>query len=217
MMVFFTRYFKKINLKKFSHYARLSIVFLLLNTASSAFAASSININYAELQPFEDSYALSADIDIDFDEAIEEAVSKGVALHFLIEFQVVKPWKYWFDDEIVTVSKSVTLSYHALSRQYLVNHSTHQKSFETLDEAKDALMQISNWKVMDKSFIEKTEAYNAALLVRLDQSKLPKAIQVDAIGSEKWNLTSQKYEWALKEANSKELINLKEPSVKDLK
>ncbi|MES2580563.1 MAG: DUF4390 domain-containing protein [Pseudomonadota bacterium] len=217
MMVFFTHYFKKANLKKLSQYARYSIVFLLLNTASAAFAASSININYAELQPLDDSYALSADIDIDFDDAIEEAVNKGVPLHFLIEFQVVKPWKYWFDDEIVTVTSSVMLSYHALSRQYLVNHGAHQKSFETLDEAKDALMQISNWKVMDKSLIEKSEAYNAALLVRLDQSKLPKAIQVDAIGSEKWNLTSQKYEWALKDANSKELINLKEPSVKDLK
>ncbi len=215
MMVFFTRFFKKPKLKKLSHYARLSIVFLLLSTASSAFAA--INIKYAELQPLDDSYALSADVDIDFDDAIKEAVNKGVPLHFLIEFQVVKPWKYWFDDEIVTVSKSVTLSYHALSRQYLVIHGAHQKSFETLDEAQDALMQISNWKVVDKSLIEKSEAYNAALLVRLDQSKLPKAIQVDAIGSEKWNLTSQKYEWAIKDANSKDLINFKEPSVKDLK
>lgn len=216
-MGFFTRCCKKLNPKKLSHYARSGIILLLLNIASSAFAASSININYAELQPLDDYYALSASVDIDFDDAIKEAVNKGVPLHFLIEFQVVKPWKYWFDDEIATVTRSATLSYHALSRQYLVSHGTHQKSFETLDEAKDALMQISNWKVMDKSLIEKSEAYNAALLVRLDQSKLPKAIQVDAIGSEKWNLTSQKYEWTLKEANSKELINLKEPSVKDLK
>jgi hypothetical protein len=140
MMAFFTHYFKKTNLKKFNHYARFSLVFLLLNTASAAFAASSINVNYADLQPLDDSYALSADIDIDFDDAIEEAVNKGVPLHFLIEFQVVKPWKYWFDDEIVTVSRSVTLSYHALSRQYLVNHGAHQKSFETLAEAKDAIL-----------------------------------------------------------------------------
>jgi hypothetical protein len=35
--------------------------------------------------------------------------------------------------------------------------------------------------------------------VRLDQTKLPKAIQVDAISSEKWNLTSQKFEWTLKD------------------
>lgn len=212
MMGFFTHCCKKLN-----HYARFTIVFLLLNTASTAFATSNININYAELQPLDDYYALSASIDIEFDDAIKEAVNKGVPLNFIIEFQVVKPWKYWFDDEIVTVSKNVTLSYHALSRQYLVSHGKHQKSFETLDEAKDVLMQINNWKVVEKSLIEKNKAYNAALLVRLDQSKLPKAIQVDAIGSEKWNLTSQKYEWALKDANSKEIINLKELNATDSK
>lgn len=211
MMVFFTPYFKKLN-----HYACFSIVLLLLSSASVAYAASSININYAELQSLDDSYSLSADINIDFDNEIEEAVNKGVPLNFLIEFQIVKPWKYWFDDEIVTVTKNITLSYHALSRQYLVSNGAHQKSFETLHEAKDALMQINDWKVINKSLIEKSEAYNAALLMRLDQSKLPKAIQVDAIGSEKWNLTSQKYEWALKDANSTELNSLKASSVKEL-
>lgn len=222
-MVFFTRCFRRISLKKnhlspiklaikLRRYAGLLMAFALLNVSSIAFAASSIIINQAELQPLDDYYALSADVDIFFDEAIVEAVSKGVPLHFLIEFQVVKPWQYWFDDEIVITSTSVSLSYHALSRQYLVNHGAHQKSFETLDEAKDALFEIYNWKVLDKSLIEKGETYNAALLVRLDQSKLPKAIQVDAIGSEKWNLTSQKYEWALKDlagkdANSKDSTN----------
>jgi len=233
-MVFFTRFFKKLNLqkpgfkkpnlkktsfKKLGHFIRLSITFLFLNSASHAFAASSIIINQAELQPIDNFYALNADVDIDFDDAIEEAVNKGVALHFLIEFQVVKPWKYWFDDEIVTTSNSVSLSYHALSRQYLVNHGLHQKSFETLYEAKDALLEISNWKVLDKSLIEKGEVYNAALLIRLDQTKLPKAIQVDAIGSDKWNLTSQKYEWSLKDLTNKEPNNkeqsVKEPNAKD--
>lgn len=213
-MVFFTHFFKKHNFKKLGHFVRLSIVFLLLNSTSQAFAASSIIINQAELHPLDNFYALNADVDIDFDDAIEEAVNKGVALHFLIEFQVVKPWKYWFDDEIVTASNGVSLSYHALSRQYLVNHGMHQKSFETLYEAKDALLEISNWKVLDKSLIEKGETYKAALLIRLDQSKLPKAIQVDAIGSDKWNLTSQKYEWPLKDLNNKEQI-IKEPSFKE--
>lgn len=203
-MVFFTHFFKKTNFKKLGQFTRLSIAFLLLNSASNAFAASSIMINQAELQPLDNFYALNADVDIDLDDDIEQAVNKGVALHFLIEFQVVKPWKYWFDDEIMTVTKSVILSYHALSRQYLVNYGMHQKSFETLYEAKDALLEINNWKVLEKSLIEKNEVYNAALLIRLDQSKLPKAIQVEAIGSEKWNLTSTKYEWVLKDLNSKE-------------
>lgn len=169
---------------------------------SIAFAAdSSIQIKRAELQLQDDYYSLSADADISFDKEIEEAVNKGVPLNFLIEFQIVSPRKYWFDDEIVTTSQTVTLSYHALSRQYLVNRGAHQQSFETLSEAAQELAKLNEWKVVEKSLLEKGEAYKAALLIRLDQTKLPKAIQVDTIGSEKWNLTSQKFEWSLKELN----------------
>jgi hypothetical protein len=169
---------------------------------SIAFAAdSSIQIKRAELQLQDDYYSLSADADISFDKEIEEAVNKGVPLNFLIEFQIVSPRKYWFDDEIITTSQTVTLSYHALSRQYLVNRGAHQQSFETLSEATQELAKLNEWKVVEKSLLEKGEAYKAALLIRLDQTKLPKAIQVDTIGSEKWNLTSQKFEWSLKELN----------------
>jgi hypothetical protein len=189
-MAFFMRYFKKIS------------ILLLLVTASLALAAAnSINIKSAELQPLEDYYSLSAEVEISFDAEIEEAINKGVPLNFLVEFQIVSPRQYWFDDEIVTTSQNVMLSFHALTKQYLVNRGAHQKSFETLSEAKLELAELSDWKVVEKSLIEKNEVYNAALLIRLDQTKLPKAIQVDAIASEKWNLTSQKFEWALKELN----------------
>ena len=231
-MAFFTPYYKKI-----SYCIRLGTVFSLLSAFSIAsIASSNINIKLAELQPLDDFYALSADIDIDLDDAIEEAVNKGVPLNFLIEFQVVSPRKYWFDDEIITATRGVMLSYHALSRQYLVNRGAHQKSFETMDEALQELMVIEDWKVLDKSLVEKNEIYNAALLVRLDQTKLPKAIQVDAIASEKWNLISQKYEWSLKDlsnrdSNNKDFNNkdssnkelttkepiVKEPALKSLK
>ena len=162
-------------------------------------AASSIQIKSAELDQQEDFYSLDADVEINFDKEIEEAVNKGVPLNFLVEFQIVSPRKYWFDDEITTKSKTFSLSYHALSRQYLVNHGAHQLSFETIGEAANELGNLSDWKVVEKSLLEKGELYNAALLIRLDQTKLPKAIQVDAISSEKWNLSSQKFEWTLKE------------------
>ncbi len=205
-MAFFTRYFKK-----------TSLFLCLACVLSFAFAAeSSIQIKHAELQPQDDYYSLNADVDINFNDALEEAVNKGVPLNFLIEFQIVSPRKYWFDDEIVTISHSVALSYHALSRQYLVNRGAHQKSFESLSEARQELAQIKDWRVLDKSLLEKGGNYKAALLFRLDQSKLPKAIQVDTISSEMWNLSSEKFEWSLKELNSKESSS-KELSGKELK
>ena len=185
---------------------KLSFLLLLICAATLAFAADSgINIKSAELQAQDDYYGLNADVDMTFDKEIEEAINKGVPLNFLIEFQIVSPRKYWFDDEIVTVSQTVSLSYHALSRQYLVNRAGHQQSFASLSEAMNELLTLNEWKVVDRALLEKPDVYKAALLIRLDQTKLPKAIQVDAIASEKWNLSSQKFEWTLKEASGRVL------------
>ena len=193
-MAFFMRCYKKTSF--------LWMLVWFLSATTLAFAAdSSIQIKSADLQLQDNYYSVSADVAIDFDDEIEEAINKGVPLDFLIEFQIVNPRKYWFDDEIITAYKNITLSYHALTKQYLVNSGDHQKSFETLSEAKQELAELSDWKVAEKSLLEKNENYNAALLIRLDQTKLPKAIQVDAIASEKWNLSSQKFVWSLKDLN----------------
>jgi Domain of unknown function (DUF4390) len=190
----------------FMHFYKKLSLLLLICFSTFAFAAgNSIVIKSAELDLQDDYYGLNADVDMTFDKEIEEAINKGVPLTFLIEFQIVSPRKYWFDDEIVTASQNVSLSYHALSRQYLVNRGAHQLSFSSLNEAIHELVVLDDWKVADKNLLEKPEVYNAALLIRLDQTKLPKAIQVDTIASEKWNISSQKFEWTLKEASSRVL------------
>jgi Domain of unknown function (DUF4390) len=190
-MVSFMRFCKKI-----------SCFFALMFVCMYAFSASSsIVIKNADLKLVDNTYIMSADSELAFDESIEEAINKGVPLNFLVEFQLVSPRKYWFDNEIVTTSSNFTLSYHALSRQYLVSHNGHQTSYETLSEAKLELEQIDDWKIFEKSLVEKKQGYKASLVIRLDQSKLPKALQVEAIGSESWDLKSQKFDWLPKELN----------------
>lgn len=156
---------------------------------------SIINVRSASLVPLEDTYALNADLDMKFSEKMEEAISKGFALNFLIEFQLAKPRKYWFDDEVVTVTHRVTLSYHALSRQFLVIRGDQQKAFVRLDEATDDLSEVIDLKLFQKSEVEKGEHYRAAILVRLDPRKLPKVVQGDTIGSDDWKMSSQRFEW----------------------
>lgn len=164
--------------------------------ASLAWAsASNLLIKSAELQPVDDAYVLHANFEVNFSSAVEEALSKGIPLTFLIEFQVVSPRQYWFDHEIITTSTKVVLSYHALSRQYLVNRDNHQDIFTSLQEAKDDIASLHDWLVLEKSLLKKGEAYNAALRIRLDQSQLPKPLQVEAMGSEHWNMVSQRFRW----------------------
>lgn len=181
-------------------YKKISVFLGLMAMLNVAMASTnSIEITAAELDAVDNAYVLNAEFDIDFDKTLEEAINKGITLSFLVEFQIVKPSKYWFDDEIVTVRRQITLNFHALTRQYLVSYDQHQKSFETLAEALHALMRIEQWKVAPKNILEKGETYQAALLMRLDKDQLPKAIQVDALSSENWNLASEIYTWPFKD------------------
>jgi hypothetical protein len=188
MTASFTRYYKKINVTVIF----LSLLFLV--TAASA-SDSRLIIKSAELVSSDEQYLLNADFELNLSEEVEDALNRGVQLNFLVEFQLTSPRKYWFDDEIITVTNNVALSYHALSRQYLINRNKHQQSFVNLAEAKAEFTRLREWKVFDKSLLKDDETYLAALRVRLDQSKLPKPIQVDALGSEQWNMISQRYRW----------------------
>jgi len=194
MMVYFMPYYK--SAKRFL--AHIFLIFLTLSIAFSPIvnaASSGIHIKSAELLAVDESYSLSTDFDISLSPVIEDALNKGVPLTFLLEFQLSSPRKYWFDDEIVTQTQFVTLSYHALSRQYLVNRSGHQQSFSNLQQAKDDISNIKAWAVVDKKLLKKGESYIAAIKVRLDQTKLPKPVQVEAIGSEDWSIASERYRW----------------------
>ncbi|HYN53409.1 MAG TPA: DUF4390 domain-containing protein [Methylotenera sp.] len=157
---------------------------------------SNLNILSADIEALDDGYVLNADIDIKFNEEIEQALIKGFELNFITEFQLVTPHQYWFDDEIATVTRRVTLSYHALSRQYLITHGEQQKTFATLVDAIDALSEIRGLKVFLKSDVEKAGIYKATLLMRLDKTKLPKTLQGDAISLDEWKMTSQRFEWS---------------------
>ena len=196
-MAFFMRFYKNNKLSL----SWAALLFTLQLTVASVVIAgsSSLDIKTAELVAMEDAYALNADFEIDFNPQMEEAINKGVPLNFLIEFQLVAPHKYWFDDEIETQTIPLSLSYHALTRQYLVNitknKQSHQRAFETINEAILELSHLRDWKVLDKNMLEKNVAYKAALLMRLDQKKLPKALQLEALSTEAWDLTSEKFEW----------------------
>ncbi|MDR5170200.1 DUF4390 domain-containing protein [Methylobacillus flagellatus] len=183
----------------FTLYCRKFRLFLLLLAFFSYQAVatqSSLSIDSAELVASEDgAYLLDADFGLVLSPALEEAVSKGMPLNFLVEFQLVSPRRYWFDDEIVSLTSKVSLSYHALSRQYLVNRDGHQLSFASIQEAKEEISHLRNWQVIDGGLLKKGENYQAGLRMRLDQSKLPKALQVDTLSSEDWNMASERFRW----------------------
>lgn len=180
----------------------ITIVFsLALVTGSNAWANDSdLQIKHATVVVREDALWLEAELDIRLDQTLESALQKGIEISFMYEFQLIKPQKYWFDDEIITERKSITLSYHALTKQFLVHQGKEQTAYDTLNEAKNELTRIRDWRLAPRQAIEKNESYQAALKVHLDQTKLPKALQVDVLNESEWNLSSNTFTWWFKDA-----------------
>ena len=179
---------------------KLSIFFSLwmaLFFPSSIFAAdNSLIIKTAEINSQFEAYFLNADFDLSFNDDLDEAIRKGIPINFVIEFELKKPRKYWFDEEVAKKTKEILLSYHALSKQFILTESENRLiAFDNLTQAKNELKRIKNWRIFDKSQIDDTEKYSAYLLVKLDQTKLPKQLQADITSNQEWQLASKQFQW----------------------
>jgi hypothetical protein len=51
-------------------------------------------------------------------------------------------------------------------------------------------------KVFHRTDVENDAQYTASLMMRLDHKKLPKALQVEGMGSNEWKMSSQRFEWS---------------------
>ena len=71
--------------------------------------AQSIEINRAQLEYADGGWNLSADFDFDLPSNLEYAVNKGIALYFLVEFELIRQRWYWFDDHAISATRVVRL------------------------------------------------------------------------------------------------------------
>ena len=153
-------------------------------------SASSIEVSAAALELGEEGYAVNADFDVKLTSRIREALQSGVSLYFLVEFELVRPRWYWFDEKAVASRLQYRLTYHALSRQYRLWTGTLHQPYGTLDEALRVLGRVRSWTVLERDQLTVNQTYQAAVRMRLDQNQLPRPFQLFAITSREWTLES---------------------------
>ena len=177
---------------------RLWLIVLLLSVSSPLLAAE-IDITNAQIEASDDGYVLSADFSFELNQRLEEAVTKGVVLHFALEFELVRPRWYWLDEKVLSRSMTYRLSYHALTRQYRLSTGGLHQSFDSLAEALRMLSRLRNWVIVEKgadnSGVRPGEVLTAALRLRLDVAQLPRPFQISALGNRDWSLASDWKTW----------------------
>jgi Domain of unknown function (DUF4390) len=164
---------------------------------SAAFAAEEATIRNPKLEATDDGYQVSADIDFQLTSSMKEAVSKGVPLYFVVEFEISKGRWYWFDQSLAKASRDRRVSYAPLTDQYKISVSGVSQNVATIEDVQRLLSRVRSWTVLQKGRLKPGEKYEAAIRFRLDNAQLPKPFQLDILASKDWNLSSDWVRWTV--------------------
>lgn len=192
MMAFFTHCSAKSN--RPLAWLALALCALLI-TAQPLYAAEGVGVQMAEIRAVNEGYELTAQFVINPSRTLEEALEKGVALHFVAELEVMRPRSWWFNETIGEAARRMRIYYNFLLRRYVVDSGYTTQTAATLDEALALLGRVEHWQILEKGALKTGQRYEARLRFRMDASQLAKPLQMGAIASGKWDLQSGWYEW----------------------
>jgi Domain of unknown function (DUF4390) len=158
----------------------------------------------AELTEFkverqDSSLLLNAQFKLELGPAVEDALVKGLAVHFVAEAEVMRDRWYWYDKKLGTASRYYRLAFQPLTRRWRLNvasepiaysgvTSSLSQSFETLQDALNVVRRQTGWKVADMADVDADARQYVVYRFRLDVSQLPRPFQIAAGNQVDWRL-----------------------------
>ncbi|MEO8163823.1 MAG: DUF4390 domain-containing protein [Betaproteobacteria bacterium] len=193
-MVFITPSSRRIDLRRW-------LVALCLAWCSSTAAASEgIHVKSAEVAQNGGDYYLEANFEIELTRTLEEALNKGLPLHFVVEFELIRPrWYtlYLWNEQVLEFKQDARLSYNALTRQYRLSLGALHQNLDSLNDAMALMGRLRPRLLGAADSLDQGKVYEAAIRMRLDVTQLPKPFQINALASRDWTLTSAWFRWTL--------------------
>lgn len=150
----------------------------------------------------EDIYLIDAQINFTLTDPVREALLNGVALIFTIEIEISRPsgpWGLLPDDIVARLEQRYKLSYHALSRQFIVENQNAgiQDTFPDLASALNHMGDINNLPLIDASLLVADQRYLVKLRAGISRTELPLLLQARAFTSDAWRLSTDWHTWPL--------------------
>lgn len=143
---------------------------------------------------------LTAQLKLELGPAVEDALVKGLAVHFIAETEVMRDRWYWYDRKVGTATRYYRLAFQPLTRRWRLNVSNEpisgaglagsiSQNFETLPEALDVIRRQSGWKVAEMTDLDLEARQYMTYRFRLDISQLPRPFQIAAGNQADWTLS----------------------------
>jgi hypothetical protein len=158
-----------------------------------AHAENPVQLEELVLQRSEEGIYLSTRLGFELPQSLEDALSRGLPLSFVMQSDVMKERWYWSDKLVSRTERFVRLSFQPLSKRWRVYVSAQPiqstglgvslgQSFESLSEALLSIQRISRWRIADASVIDIANKQRLEFRFKLDLSQLPQPLQFGVLG-----------------------------------
>lgn len=178
---------------------RFPVIVLFVLMLTTVADAAGFSVVEARTNLKDNVYQLSAELDFQFTEKVEEAVENGIPVTLAVTIRIERPQKYWWPEEISVVTQRYQLQFHALSEQFLVLNlvSGEQSHFSSLYQAIRSVSRITNLPLIDTNDAPHLEECRLRMRTELDLSVLPVPLRLWAYLDSGWALKSDWFEQQL--------------------
>jgi hypothetical protein len=172
--------------------------------ASAVWAQSSV-VELTELRTERRDAALyvTAQLKLELAPAVEDALIKGLAVHFVAEAELMRDRWYWYDRKVGTATRYYRLAFQPLTRRWRLNVSQEpisgsglagsiSQNFEKLSDALDVIRRQSGWKIADMPDQDTGVRQYIGYRFWLDIAQLPRPFQIAAGNQAEWSLNVAK-------------------------
>ncbi len=160
---------------------------------------SSVELSELKVERQDGSLLLHAQLRLELGPPVEDALIKGLAVHFVAEAEVMRDRWYWYDRKVGTATRYYRLAYQPLTRRWRLNVSNEpiahsgvssslSQNFDSLQEALGVIRRQSSWKVADMADIDPDARQYVGYRFKLDVSQLPRPFQIAAGNQADWRL-----------------------------
>ena len=182
-----------------AHRLRLWLLALLLFSAFGGVHAQTSGgaAPQLKLERQDDALVLSAQLDFELPPVVEDALLKGIPIHFVASADLVRERWYWTNKRLASVQRHLRLSYHPLTRRWRLNSNFSEsndsaqglalnQNFESLADAMRTIRRISYWRIADIAAIDSDGKYAVEFNFQLDTTQLPRPLQIGTQGQSDW-------------------------------
>ncbi|QIM48645.1 DUF4390 domain-containing protein [Pusillimonas sp. DMV24BSW_D] len=166
------------------------LLFIIVAFMVSVGVVCAQSTQFVSVEPIvrDGSLYIDANADIEVTGELRNAAEKGVPLYFTADLEIVSSRWWWFDKVLVDEQRSWRLSYNVLTQQWRVSVGDLTLPEDTFDDALSFVKHIRGWAVGSTDLFDPDEEYEGRIRLRLDTSRLPRPVRVDAFNSSAWSV-----------------------------